>query len=86
MGGKKAGSVREEQLSPDSNLSQPETRPPTTSEDGLSPEDVLSKLLPNEVDIITKLVQFQDQFELPNEDDIQMMKVSGQTLWSCALM
>ena len=60
-------------MSPGSDLSQQsEEKPP---EQNLQAEDVMSQLKPDEKKMVEKLVVYQDQFELPSDDDVQMMKV-----------
>ena len=60
-------------MSPGSDLSQQsEEKPP---EQNLQAEDVMCQLKPEEKKMVEKLVVYQDQFELPSDDDVQMMKV-----------
>jgi len=62
--------VRDNQPSPGSDVSQHSEKIP---DQNLQAEDVLSQLAPEEKKMVEKLVVFQDQFELPSEDDIKMM-------------
>nr|AWH55629.1 ecdysone receptor [Platynereis dumerilii] len=65
--------VREE-MSPGSDLSQQSDEPVKAPVNDLQAEDVMSRLNPEEKKIVEKLVIYQDQFELPSDDDINMMK------------
>ncbi len=68
----------------DSSSAPPTPQTPQIPPQGVSADEVLGLLAVEERQLIEKLVTYQDQYELPNEEDMKMLTVSSllYIIWS----